>query len=600
MKASELVRKSLDLLTIGEKWRLVILLIAILVVGILQMLGVGSIVPLLGMLADPGSSQSESVTEYVRGFYDFSSTDSIVIFLAATAFGVIVVSNLLSAATFWFMFRLVWSIQSRLSTDLLARYMSHPYEVLLGKNPAEAEKNILVEVHIFTNGVVLPVLKLSAAGVVVILVAGFLVIFNPVLALIATSVLGLGYFASFLIVRRKLALAGERRVVANGDRFRAVNEAIAGAKEIQILGRTQEFVARYQAPANRYARTTSLQQILADMPRYAIEILAFGSVMLAALYVAVSTGDLKTVAPVLGVYVVAGYRLMPAMQKVYNAWSQIRFNRAVVDDIYAAHVVGDSTDQLRKQPADALEKLNESINIVDLDYHYPTTPEIVIDSLSLEIKKGQTVSLIGETGSGKTTIAELLIGVLKPVSGTVEIDGKSLNDSNIRSWQDQIGYVPQEIYLIDDSISSNIALGVPISEIDFDAVQRAATIANIDSFVQNELPEKYETIVGDRGVRLSGGQRQRIGIARALYHNPSVLVFDEATSNLDQETEASLHEALERVMDDMTVIIVAHRLNTTQSSDMIYVLDEGRIVGSGKYSDIVSSEGTLREPYSRN
>lgn len=589
----------MDLLTLSEKWRLVGLLIAILIVGLLQLLGVGSIVPVLGLLSDPDGSQSQTIANYFRDIYDFSSTDSLIIFLASVAFGVIVAANALTAITFWFMFRFVWLVQSRLSTELLARYMSHPYESLLLKNPAEAEKNVLVEVHIFTNGVVLPVLRLVASAAVVILVAGFLIVFNPILAVIATSVLGVGYLASYFIVRRKLTVAGQNRVAANIDRFRAVNEAIGGVKEIQVLGRTEEFVDRYRIPARRYARTTSLQQILADMPRYAIEVLAFGSVMLAALYVAVSTGNLQTVTPVIGVYVVAGYRLMPAMQKIYNSWSQVRFNRAVVGDLHQVHRVGGESLRGDRSVTTDVKGFQAEIRLSDLTYRYPESSDLVIDGLSMEIQRGQTISLIGETGSGKSTLAELLIGILTPSSGSILIDGVELNDLNMRRWQNSIGYVPQEIFLIDDSITANIALGIPQVRVDPEAVRRAARIASIDDFVMDELPDRYDTVIGDRGVRLSGGQRQRIGIARALYHRPSVLFLDEATSNLDQETEATLHAALEQAMEDMTVVIVAHRLNTTQSSDIIYVLDKGQIIGAGQYDEIVNADGTLQKKYSR-
>lgn len=596
---SELIRKSLDLLTRSEKWRFIGLLFAILAAGFLQVLGVGSIVPLLGLLTDPEASQNQAVASYLSDLYSFSSANSMIIFLAGLSLGIIVVANALTAITFWFMFRFVWSVQSRLSTELLARYMSHPYESLLGRNPAESEKNILVEVHVFTNGIMLPILRLVVSGTIVAFVSGFLIWFNPVLAAIATSVLGIGYFVSFILVRRNLANAGERRLVANIDRFRAVNEAIGGIKELQVLGRTQEFVYRYQVPAVEYARATSLQQILADTPRYAIEVLAFGSVIVAALYIAVSSGNLQTIAPVIGVYIIAGYRLMPAMQKFYNAWTQVRFNRAVVKGIHHDYLVG---GKFRHGAVDAIvgsNGLKKEIRIIDLKYHYPGSTDLVIDGLNMEIQRGQTISLIGETGSGKTTVAELLIGILKPSSGCISIDGLDLNDQNVRSWQNSIGYVPQEIFLIDDSISANIALGLPRSQINFDAVRRAAKIANVDDFVMNELPERYDTVIGDRGVRLSGGQRQRIGIARALYHQPSVLFLDEATSNLDQETEATLHAALDQTSEEMTVVIVAHRLNIIRSSDVIYVLDKGRIIGNGKYDDIVNADGTLREKYVR-
>jgi ATP-binding cassette subfamily C protein len=476
--------------------------------------------------------------------------------------------------------------------------MAHPYETLLGKNPAEAEKNVLEEVLIFTNGVMRPMLRFVSSSVVVLFLIVFLVWFSPVTAGITVAFLGGGYFVTFALVRRTLSSAGSRRITANANRFKAVNEAIGGIKEIQVLGRSQEFVDRYQAPAREYARATALQNIISEVPRYTIEVLAFGSILSVALYVAVTSGNLRDIAPIISVYALAGYRLIPAMQRIYSDWSGIRFNRVVVEPLHLAHVAGEESRRSHITDDSGSIEMEQGIRIVDLKYHYPGSTDLVVGGLNMTIPRGQTVSFIGETGSGKTTLVELLIGILRPTSGSISVDDVELDAGNMRRWQNSIGYVPQEIFLIDDSISANIALGVPRSEIDFEAVRWAAETANIDKFVTQELPEQYETVIGARGVRLSGGQRQRIGIARALYHKPSVLFLDEATSNLDQETEKLLHQTLETVSIDMTVVIVAHRLKTTRSSDMIYVLENGLVIGSGKYDEIIDADGSLLDKYS--
>jgi ATP-binding cassette, subfamily B, bacterial PglK len=593
-----LINKSSALLTLSEKTRLLALLCGLLLVGLVHVVGIGSIVPLLGLLSDPDANQSLDIIEFLRNYYDFASTESVIIFLAFVSFAAIVISNVLSAFTSWYMFRFVWRVQSRLSTDLLSRYMAFSYESTMNRNSADAEKNVLVEAHIFTNGVMLPAIRMLSSAIIVVFVAGFLIAYDPVLAVIATSVLGLGYLGSFILVRRKLARAGMRRAEANRQRFKAVNEAIGGVKELQILGRTEDFVDRYRKPADVYARSSSFQQIMADVPRYAIEILAFGSVMLAAVYVGASTGNLRTIAPVLGVYLVAGYRLMPAMQKVYNDWSLLRFHRAVIGVLHGDYSTEDTVhtndDRLR---SDVLPFTHE-IRVNDLSYTYPGGEQSVIAGLDLVIQQGQTISLIGETGSGKTTIAEILIGILKPSSGSVEIDGTVLDSRNTREWQNSIGYVPQDTFLIDDTITANVALGVPQNEVDFSAVQNAGRIANIHDFIMSELPDKYETLVGDHGIRLSGGQRQRIGIARALYHNPSVLFLDEATSNLDQETEQSLHKSLEQLSGTMTIVLIAHRLIVTRSSDVIFVIRDGEIVAKGVYNELIDASGKLRDEFS--
>jgi ATP-binding cassette, subfamily B, bacterial PglK len=594
-----LFSNSLDLLTRKEKWRLSILLVGLMAVGLLQIVGVGSILPLLSVIADPDQVREQGTVEFASRYIEFGDTNSIVIFLAGMALVLIVISNVLSAITAWLSFRFAWSIQSRLSTEILARYLAHPYETLLLKNPAEAEKNVIEEVEVFTSGVMRPFLRLVTSSVVVIFIIGFLIWFNPVMAGISVLLLGGGYVTTFVLVRRSLTKAGLRRAVSNEGRFKMASESINGVKEIQILGRQREFTNRFQSPAQEYARATTLQNIIADMPRYTIEVLAFGSILMVALYVAVSSGDLHEIAPMISVYALAGYRLIPAMQRIYSDWTGIRFNGVIVPLLQK--VYADGEEYLHNRPSGKSEilELHDSIRVSELNYHYPSSAEIIFNDLNLTIKNGQTVSFIGGTGSGKTTLVELLIGVLAPTSGSISVDGDLIEDENLNRWQNSIGYVPQDIFMIDDSIATNIAFGIPPDEADFEAVRRAAQIANIDKFVMNDLPEKYDTIVGSRGVRLSGGQRQRIGIARALYHNPSVLFLDEATSNLDQETENLLHETLERVSKDMTVIIVAHRLKTTRSSDVIYVLDKGTIIGSGKYDDLVTSDGNLRKEYLR-
>ena len=571
-----------------------VLLFAMLMTGLLQVFGVSSILPLISVISDPRNVDRMGIVSEILDVLGATDIESAMVWLTMLAFAALVVSNILSAITSWFSFRFVWSVQSRLSTDVLARYMEHPYEHLLQRNPSEAEKNILSEVHVFTNGVMLPLLRFLSSGTVVVIIGIFLVVYNPLFALMATAVLGLGYLLTFSVLRRRIANAGERRVVANQARFQKASEAIAATKEAQILGRTSEFVSRYSVPAQRFATVTSLQQILAETPRYAIEVLAFGSVLLISMFVAYTSDDVSEIGAIAGIYAVAGYRLMPNMQRMYNAWSQIRFNRVVVKILFDDHQYGVAGTETYEQESKKIDALSGSIEIRDLKYRYPAAEEDVIDGINIDIGRGQTVCFVGETGSGKTTLAELILGMLPASSGGIFIDGTELSTTNARSWQDQIGYVPQDVYLIDDSIEANIAFGIPAGERDIARIRDAAQIARIDNFVETQLPYGYKTVIGDRGVRLSGGQRQRLGIARALYHEPSVLLLDEATSNLDRETEESLQQAIEAISGDLTVLVVAHRLLATRSSDMIYVLDNGRIINKGKYNDVVDESGGLR------
>ena len=553
-----------------------------------QVLGVGSIIPLMDVLSNPDDIGDQAFVNFVTDRIELRDSTAVVMFLSVLAFVALVGSNALISLNTWFSYRFVWSVQTRLSTDILHSYLRHPYEQTLNRNPAHVEKNVLEEAVVFTNGVLRPILRFISSMLVVSMLVVFLVWYEPKIAAISIAVIGSGYVISFLLLKNSLARAGSRRTESNEQRFKAAAEALGGLKEIQILGYQQEFVSRYSRPTGIYAKATAHQNLVTELPRYIIEVLAFGTLLIAAYVVASTRNDLNEVAPTLSVFAIAAYRIVPAMQRAFSDWGSIRFNSPVVEPLYAAKVTALSADLDRPNTASNLT-FEKSISICDGSYAYPGSQETVLQDINLEISRGETVAFIGRTGSGKTTLAEMLIGLLTPSSGQVRIDDALLDQSTLRSWQDIVGYVPQDIYLIDDTVSANIAFGINQDEIYQEAVEMAAKNANIHEFIKNSLPYGYSTMVGDRGVRLSGGQRQRIGIARALYQSPKVLLLDEATSNLDHKTEQVLHQTLEDISRDLTVVMIAHRLNTTRIADRIYQLENGRIARQGSYEEIVES-----------
>ena len=302
------------------------------------------------------------------------------------------------------------------------------------------------------------------------------------------------------------------------------------------------------------------------------------------------TGTLNTVLPLIALYAFAGYRLMPAIQRIYLSLSQLRFVGpsldALIEDL-------ENLKQFNLYENKKFLKFKEKVTLNKVHFNYPNSTKSVLNDISLCIPAQSTIGIVGPTGSGKTTTIDIILGLLKPTKGTLEIDNTTINRENYRSWQRTVGYVPQEIYLSDDTVASNIAFGVDKEDINQEAVENAARISNLHEFVINELPMQYNTNVGERGIKLSGGQRQRIGIARALYHKPQLLILDEGTSSLDNITEHTIMDTLNRIKKDITIILIAHRLNTVKNCDNIFVLQDGQVKEHGSYDDLIKTSKTF-------
>jgi ABC-type multidrug transport system fused ATPase/permease subunit len=418
---------------------------------------------------------------------------------------------------------------------------------------------------------------------------------DPLLALVVFLVLGSAYGIVYAIVRRRLAVTGRKSIEAATQRYRLASDALHGIKEIKLLGIERQFCERYSGPSQQAARYEALGQAIANLPRYVLETVAFGGILLIVLYLLASKGGVGEALPLIALYALAGYRLMPALQQIFSALTQIRFNRFALDKLYddmRSSAVGG------EQPANPQDTravpLGDRIELRGAGFSYPGADRSVISNLNLAIRANTTVGLAGQTGAGKTTIVDIILGLLPLTHGELIVDGVGIGYANVRQWRRNLGYVPQAIYLSDDTVASNIAFGLPPDQIDLVAVERAARAADIHDFVAGSLPSGYYTLVGERGVRLSGGQRQRIAIARALYRDPPVLVLDEATSALDGITEGVVMEAIQRFSGRKTIIVIAHRVTTLRTCDVIYLFDRGRVTAAGSYQDLLASNVHFR------
>jgi ABC-type multidrug transport system fused ATPase/permease subunit len=587
------IRKLYDLLSPRERLQAYGVLAAIVVMALLQVAGIASITPFLALVSNPAAIDDHELLRWAYHTFDF---DTEVGFLLFVGFGVLVVftlSNLFAMFTTWLSMRFSWERNYTLSRRLLEHYFAMPYTFFLNRTSADLSKNVLDEVREIVGNLLVPGMRVLARGAAAVAIVVLLIMVDPMLAVLSALMLGGVYAGIYLLVRERLARIGQERLEANLRQFQAASEGLAGIKDIKLLGKEGVFLRRYAKAARRYARSRAMHETIEKVPHYLIETVAFGGMLLIIMYLLVVQGSVAQVVPTVGLYAFASYRLLPAIKEIFSGVTKVRFNLAALEAIHA---------DLQYRGAVAAAKVREAkplacrraIELESVTFSYPGSDRPVLENFSLKIAAHTSVAFVGATGSGKTTIVDLILGLLEPSAGRLLVDGTPIDAANQRSWQNNLGYVPQHIYLLDDTIAHNIAFGVPPRKVDKQAVIRAAKIANLHDFVTSELPKGYATRVGERGIRLSGGQRQRVGIARALYHNPDVLILDEATSALDTVTEKGVFEAVENVAKTKTVIMVAHRLSTIRHCDTIYLVDQGRIVARGRYGELMERSPQFR------
>ena len=584
------IKMVIDLFSVSERWRLAGLLGATVVMALLETIGVASIMPFMALVTNPDILDQSRILGSMYRAGGFGSIDRFIFVVGCGVLVLIAFGNAFTAFTTWAMLRFTWRKTDNLSQQLLRQYLSEPYSFYLTQNTSNLSKTLLSEVTVAINGVVMPMLRITGSIIVTCFLLTLLFALDPALALTTGLTLGGAYSAIYAAVRRRQGLLGTQRAAANGQRYKVANEALAGIKDVKVLGREDHFLSRFVTPSGVYSDTSASNSITSQIPRYALETIAFGGILLIVLYFQ-QRGNIAGVLPVISLYALAAYRLMPSLQMIFTGITTIRFNSAGLEDLHRDLKVG-SERTLRAVQQEAIPFEHE-IRFDRVTFRYSAARSPVLDELSFKIAKRTTVGLVGATGAGKTTIADLLLGLYFPESGAVNVDGMPLTEASIGGWRPHIGYVPQQIFLCDDTLTRNIAFGIPEGEVDEASVERSARVAHLHDFITT-LPEGYQTIVGERGIRLSGGQRQRIGRARALYHDPDVLVMDEATSALDGITEDVVLQAIKELGGKKTIILIAHRLSTVEECDNIILLEQGKIVAEGTYSTLLASNSTFR------
>ena len=570
------------LLTPKERRGALVLFVLMVVGMLLETLGISLIIPAITLMMQGDLIAKYPAISPVLGLLGASSQTELIKVAMLGLVGVYLVKNLFLAFLIQNQTHFSFDVQANMSQRLFTIYLRQPYTFHLQRNSAELIRNIAGEVGQF-SGILISTLMLTTELMVLAGIAVLLLLVEPVGALIVSIVLGGAGWGFHYITRERITRWGEERQIHDGLRTQHLQQGLGGAKDVILLGRESDFLAQYQVHNVKGTRVSKQQTTLQGFPRLMFEFLAAAGLAILVLTMVSQGRDMASIVPTLGLFAAAAFRLMPSINRVLAAVQALRYTLPAVNTLYDEfnlNFIKPNSQQISNSKPFAQE-----ISLCNVTYHYPGVSSLALDGISINIRKGESVGLIGPSGSGKSTLVDVILGLLAPSGGHVMVDGCDLQQG-LRQWQDHIGYVPQAIYLTDDTLRRNVAFGLANEQIDDKAVIRAVKAAQLEDFIST-LPQGLATIVGERGVRLSGGQRQRIGIARALYHDPEILVLDEATSALDNATEQGVMEAVAALKGSKTIIVVAHRLSTVANCDRLYRLGRGKIVEQGTPEEIL-------------
>ena len=565
--------------------RSVLTLLGLIFLGmLLETLGVGLVIPALSLLTQNDIASNYPALQPILQTLGNPSQQNLIVGGMLTLVGVYLVKTLFLAFLAWRQMRFAFGVQAQFSQRLFKVYLHQPYTFHLQRNSAQLIRNVINEVSMVTGNAILPGMILLTELLVLFGLCGMLLIVEPRGTLIVVSVLGIAAWAFHHFTHRHIERWGLARQHHEGLRLQHLQQGLGGAKDVKLLGREANFLEQYRQHNVQSAHVGQMQSVLLQLPRLWLELLAVSGLAMLVISMLAQSRALDAVLPMLGLFAAAAFRLMPSASRILNAVQALRYGLPMIDTLYTELNLG------IPEVADASylsAPFDVAIELRRVTYTYPGAAEPALKDTSLVITRGELVGFVGVSWAGKSTLVDILLGLLTPDEGEVRVDGKNIQE-NLRNWQDQIGYVPQSIYLTDDTLRRNVAFGLPDEHIDDFAVQRAIQAAQLTNFVAS-LPNGLATIVGERGVRLSGGQRQRIGIARALYHDPAVLLLDEATSSLDTVTEHDVMQAVTALHGSKTILIVAHRLSTIEHCDQVYQMKQGELTLADKITKMTFS-----------
>ena len=582
------------LLELKEKRMAITLLSQMIIFGVVEMFGIVSIIPLVAVLTEPLLIEQNKFLTYIYQNYNFQSTNSFLIFLTSIVFIVTFLRTLFNGFLNHNILRYTQLRNHAFSNRLLESYLKKPYIYFLNKHSADLGKTILSEVEQVIFGSLLPSLQLLSRAIIALFIVLAIFLANPFIAGASIFTLSISYSLVYLSLRHYLLKKGQQRIKANRNRFMIAQEALVGIKEIQVRNATNIYLKNFDKTTSFFHYLKIQTSLIKLIPQLLIQISAIGGVLIVILISLVKVEEnYNEVIPLIALYALAGMRFLPVIQGLFQNLSSLRFGKPALDNLFQE--LSNKKQNNNNLKEKIIPNFKNEIQLNNIYFSYPDSQTKVISNLSLVIKAKSSVAFVGSTGAGKSTVIDLILGLLIPQKGSITIDGIELDSSSIKSWQNHIGYVPQSIFIADDTIAKNIALGSEESEIDYERIEHVAKIANLDNFIQKNLSSKYHTNVGEGGVKLSGGQRQRLGIARALYINPKVLIFDEATSALDNLTEQTIINSINLLKRSLTIIFIAHRLSTIKTCDNIFLIENGYLKNQGNFEDLCKKDELFKK-----
>lgn len=585
-----MIKELFELLTKEQRYTFYRLQALVVVMALFEVFSIASIAPFMALVADPNIINSNNLFAKAYKLSAMNDVKEFVLLSGSLVLLSLIIASLVSMFTTWRLSSFAMRTGTEISDRLFKYYINQNWLFHASGSSAQFTKQITTESVRITNNILQPFMLINSRLLLALFISFGVILYSPGIALSGLFIFVGGYFIIFKIVKKRLMRNGAILSDIAAERFSIINEGLGGIRDVILLNRSRYFSERFSKTGNIQAKAQAINSTLSQAPRYFMELIAFGSMILLVL-VLLEFGDntLKNVLPLLAVYALSGLKILPALQQIYASISTIKASTAAFDnvkrDLIAYNAISkNETGKTSKCEID----INNSKNIYlkNVCFEYPSSCKRVLNNINLKIPLNSTVGFVGESGSGKSTIVDLIVGLIDSSAGQLMIDDVEINVSNKKSWQSNIGFVSQSIFLSEGTIAENIAFGEKISEIDWGRINKSIKLAHLNNLVES-LPSGINTKIGERGVQISGGQRQRIGIARALYTDAKVFVFDEATSALDGITERIIMNAVNELKGKRTIIMIAHRLKTIKECDCIFIMDKGEVIDQGTYSELM-------------